>query len=94
MAPSQVNCHCSACNYKICSMWNAWVPVSKTLFTYEHPAYFKPDHVDVVNETRAASPESDIAGCVVRSVCCGSCKVILGERCVEAPEGEGKFLLK
>ena len=92
MAPSQVNCHCGKCNFKICSMWNAWVPCTKILFTYEHPSYFRPDKVETLQEMRAGSPDTELGGCVVRPICCGSCKTTLGVRCVEAPEG--KFLLK
>ena len=73
-------------------MWNAWVQTSKSLFTYEHPSYFKEDKLEVMQGTRAASPDTELGGCVVRSICCGGCKHILGVRCVDAPEG--KFLLK
>lgn len=73
-------------------MWNAWVPISKTLYTYEHPSYFKPEKVEIVQETRAGSPDTELGGCIVRPICCGRCKTTLGARCVEAPEG--KFLLK
>lgn len=80
-----ISCHCNECNILICISLNEWVEVSASYSTYEHPGAFTDPGLELVEQIREGSKNSELQGCFVKPLRCYGCKTPLGVRCVEAP---------
>ena len=80
-----IECLCKECNILLCISSNDWVEVSNSYSTYERPGPFTDPGLELVEQIREGSKDSELEGCLVKPLRCYSCKTPLGVRCVEAP---------
>ncbi|KAF6236636.1 hypothetical protein HO173_005417 [Letharia columbiana] len=80
-----ISCQCNECNILICISLNDWIEVSTSYSTYESPGAFTDPGLEMVEQIREGSKDSELEGCLVKPLRCHRCKTTLGVRCVEAP---------
>ena len=81
----KIGCHCKECSNLNCTSFNDWIWVSNSYATYEHSAGFMDPGLELVEQIREGSKDSELEGCLVKPLRCPKCKAALGLRCVEAP---------
>lgn len=81
----KISCHCKECSNLNCISLNDLIWVSNSYSTNKHSAGFTDPGLELVEQIREGSNDSELEGCLVKPLRCYRCKAALGLRCIEAP---------